>query len=96
VASTAAGSSRPARAESRSITPPTTRKGIFGRPGIRHSAIAPKPAIWRAFLLPVICLTMSEPMSDSAALRVTTRPVATDSSSAGIWLTRPSPTVSSE
>ena len=33
-------------------------------------------------------------MSPSPADRVTIRPVATESSSAGIWETRPSPTVS--
>ena len=35
-----------------------------------------------------------EPMSPEVADRVTIRPVATDSSSAGTWETRPSPTLS--
>ncbi len=43
-----------------------------------------------------IWLARSWPRFDSPTERVTMMPVAVEISSAGIWLTRPSPTVSSE
>ena len=80
------------RLEASSMIPPATTKGSLGRPGIRQIASAANPAICSGSLLLVSCRRMSEPMSESPTLRVTMRPVAVESSSAGICETRPSPT----
>ena len=72
------------------------RNGNLGRPGIRHNAKADPQVIHMGCLYRPIWVIRSLPMSASEAERVTMRPVATDSSRAGIWETRPSPTVSSE
>ncbi len=82
------------RADSSSTAPPTSRNGSLGMPGIRHSPIAPRPAIRSGCWCRVSCATRSEPMSASLAARVTMMPVATESSRAGICETRPSPMVS--
>ena len=79
------------RDDASSMMPPAKRNGIFGRPGIRHIEKAAKPATRSGIRLRPSCRMMSEPMSLSDTPRVTTRPVATESSSAGIWETRPSP-----
>jgi hypothetical protein len=77
-----------------SVPAPTSRNGIFGRPGITHSASAAPPAIRSASLFFPSWVTTLLPMSPELADRVVIRPVATDSSSAGICETRPSPTLS--
>jgi hypothetical protein len=73
--------------------PPSTRKGRVGRPGTSANdprmAAATRIACGRAVSWP----SRSRDSSDSPAARVTTRPAAVDTSSAGTWVTRPSPTV---
>ncbi len=73
---------------------PTSTNGSFGMPGSRASASAPQPAMSSAVRDWDSCLDAAVPMSPSAVARVTTMPVDTDSSRAGIWVTRPSPMVS--
>ncbi len=68
--------------------------GSLGMPGTSASAIAAPPAMSSAVRHWVSCLLAAVPMSASAVARVTIRPVETDISSAGIWVTRPSPMVS--
>ncbi len=63
-------------------------------PGSSASATAAPPATSSAVRDCVSCDAAAVPMSPSAVARVTTMPVDTDSSSAGICVTRPSPTVS--
>ena len=58
--------------------------------------MAAPPAINSAVRDCVSCWLAAVPMSADAVARVTIRPVDTDISSAGIWVTRPSPMVSSE
>ena len=92
--SVSSGPSSLIREEATSIRPPASMNGIFGRPGIRHRVRAANPAIRSGVRVRVIWRMMSVPMSLSPVARVTIRPVATESSSAGIWETRPSPTES--
>jgi hypothetical protein len=66
----------------------------LGRPGRSAIAIADAPAIWSACRDWVSCLLAALPRSPSAVERVTMMPLETESSSAGIWVTRPSPMVS--
>ncbi len=66
--------------------------GSFGMPGIRHSERAAPPATRSGICWVLSWRMMSEPMSASLVARVTMRPVETESSRAGIWETRPSPT----
>jgi hypothetical protein len=77
-----------------SVAPPTTRNGRIGIPGTRQSASAEPPPICSARLWAPSWAATVLPMSASPPERVTIRPVATDSSSAGICETRPSPTLS--
>ena len=70
------------------------RTGASACPGGAPRAIAPTPAIRSAVRDWPSCLPAAVPRSPSAVARVTTMPVDTDSSSAGIWVTRPSPMVS--
>ena len=65
-----------------------------GMPGIRAMARAATPAIMSAFGDCSSCVEAVRPMSDSALDRVTIMPVETAMSSAGIWVTSPSPMVS--
>ena len=58
--------------------------------------MAAPPAIRTGCLNRPSWASRSLPMSPSVAERVTMMPVAVESSRAGIWETRPSPTVSSE
>ena len=76
--------------------PPMMKKGSFGRPGTRPSPTATMPASMSARGWLRICLARSWPRFDSPTERVTMMPVAVEISRAGIWETRPSPTVSSE
>ncbi len=92
VVSTSSGSSSLIRDEATSMRPPASMNGIFGSPGIRQSVRAANPAIRSGVRLAVTWRMMSVPMSFSPVARVTIRPVATESSRAGIWDTRPSPT----
>jgi hypothetical protein len=74
--------------------PPTSTKGMSGIPGMNAMPIAAPPAIMRALRDCVSCPDAALPRSSSAFERVTMMPVETAMSSAGIWVTRPSPMVS--
>jgi hypothetical protein len=56
----------------------------------------PPPASWTAPAAAAELASRSVPMSFSVVARVTMRPVEIDRRSAGIWLTRPSPTDNNE
>ena len=77
-----------------STAAPTSRNGSLGRPGITQRASAAPPPIRSAGLFWLSWAVTLLPMSPAVAERVTMRPVATESSRAGICETRPSPTVS--
>ena len=68
---------------------------MIGMPGMKPITIAAPPAIISAVRDWPSCFDAVEPMSSSALDRVTIMPVETAISSAGIWVTRPSPMVSS-
>jgi hypothetical protein len=70
-------------------------KGSLGMPGMRPSTTMPPPAICRTSFCWDSWRMASVPRSPVAVERVTMRPVATLISSAGTWLTRPSPMLSS-
>ena len=70
------------------------RNGSFGIPGISRSTTAAPAASLSGWRRRVSWAITSEPMSPSLADLVTMMPVATESSRAGIWETRPSPMVS--
>ena len=72
---------------------PTMMNGIFGMPGMNAMASAATPAMVIATRDWVSWVDAVEPRSDSAFERVTIMPVETAISSAGIWVTRPSPMV---
>ena len=82
------------RVDISSTSPPISRNGSFGMPGIRHSASSAPPPIRSASRCRSTCATRSAPTSLSLVERVTMTPVATEVRSAGICETRPSPTVS--
>jgi len=72
---------------------PTNRNGALGIPGISPSTMKTPAAVAIAFGWASIWLTILRPMFVSDAARVTIRPVAVEIRSAGICVTRPSPTV---
>ncbi len=72
-----------------------TRNEKFGMPGISPMRPRMPAATASAFGWPSICLATCWLMSDERDMRVTMIATATDSSSAGICATRPSPIVSS-
>ena len=74
---------------------PTMMNCTMGIPGMRDIMIAAQPAIMSAVRDWVSCFDAVDPMSESTLERVTIMPVETAMSSAGIWVTRPSPIVRS-
>ncbi len=76
---------------------PSTRNGSFGMPSMRAMANAATPAMASACRDWTSWLDACEPTSPSPEFeRVTIMPVATAMSSAGTWVTSPSPTVRME
>ncbi len=78
----------------RRLSPASARNGSIGRPGISASTAAAPAAIASGFGLPP---SWRDQRGVGRALRpplVTTMPAAVETSSAGIWETSPSPTVS--
>ena len=69
-------------------------KESFGSPGIRARPVITAAAIHSGRLLLNSCLPKSVDSVLSEDARVTTMPPATETSSDGIMVTRPSPTVS--
>ncbi len=72
------------------------RKGSLGRPGTSAKRPITEAATRGALRWRRIWEAMSLPRSFSEVARVTMMPVAAEMSRAGIWATRPSPTVRSE
>ena len=68
--------------------------GRVGSPGIRAKPKSTTATIAMARGWKKIWEVISAPMLDSLPARLTMMPVAVDTISAGIWATRPSPTVS--
>ena len=93
----AAGSAGGWRARSQApppANPASARNGSIGRPGIRLSTAAAPAAIASGLGLEPSWRTRAASAVPSVPPLVTTMPAAVDTSSAGIWLTSPSPTVS--
>ena len=72
------------------------KNGSFGQAGHEAQPMATPPASSSARGWLTSCLVRSWPRFASPTERVTMMPVAIEISRAGIWETRPSPTVSSE
>ena len=76
--------------------PASARKGSIGIPGSTAIIAAAPAAIASGFDCAPSCPIITSSAVPSVLPLVTTMPAATETSSAGIWLTRPSPTVRTE
>jgi hypothetical protein len=93
--SSSRSSSEPLRQRA-SSTIASTKKGSFGIPGSRPIAKIVLAAMAVAFGRLPSWVARLAPSADSVLSLVTSTPAAVEMSSAGIWLTRPSPMVSIE